>query len=122
ISPYNDHSPTPWHPGRIKVAWSMGSLRVQAYQIMYRTVENLWASTDKLEVIWTDAREDATKQMVDVTSLLALKPDVIIIHPAHALFADQLFALAARANVPAINFQRPVRSQGVDFYIGGDTF
>src|SRR5258708_1407383 len=118
-----EHTPTAgWRPRRVKVAWSMATLQVEAYQIVHRTAEQVCAESSGIDVIWTDAHEDATKQLVDVASLLELKPDVIIIHPVHALFADRLFHMAAQAGVPAVNFQRPVRSRYVDCFIGGDTF
>ena len=88
---------------------------------MYRTVQNL-SPEYNADIIWMDARENPTKQAVDVTGLLSLKPDVIIIHPSHAILAEKIFALAAREGVPAINFQRPVRSQNFDFFIGGNTY
>jgi len=73
-------------------------------------------------VIWADARDQPYKQLVDVGSLLALQPDVLVIHPAHAEHADRLCTLAAQAGVTVINFQRPVHGGNVDFFIGGDTF
>ncbi|MEJ7708754.1 MAG: IclR family transcriptional regulator C-terminal domain-containing protein [Pyrinomonadaceae bacterium] len=67
-----------WRPRRVKVAWSMASIHVQAYQIIYHTVEKISARM-KTDVIWADAKDDAVKQTVDVASLLAMKPDVILI-------------------------------------------
>ncbi len=110
-----------WQPGQIKVAWSMGSFHVEAYQILYRTVENLRADLN-IDVMWADAKENAVKQAADVASLLALKPDVIVIHPVHAQLAEELFSQAIKAGVPAIDFQRPVRGLDVEFFIGGDTY
>jgi DNA-binding IclR family transcriptional regulator/ABC-type xylose transport system substrate-binding protein len=111
----------PWRPGRVKVAWSMATFYHQSYQIMYRTVQNL-SPEYNADIIWTDGKETPVKQAIDVASLLSLKPDVIIIHPSHAILAEKLFALAAREGIPAINFQRPVRSQNFDFFIGGNTY
>jgi ABC-type sugar transport system substrate-binding protein len=110
-----------WLPGHVRVAWSMGTLHQQAYQIMHRAVERLCATVGA-DVIWTDAREDAIRQAVDVGRLLELRPDVILIHPAHALHAEQLFTQAAQAGVPAINFQRPVRGRHITFFVGGNTY
>jgi len=110
-----------WKQGQIKVAWSMGSFHVEAYQILYRAVESLRADLN-VDVIWTDAKENAVKQASDVASLLALKPDVIVIHPVHAQLAEELFSQAARAGIQAINFQRPVRGLDVEYFIGGDTY
>lgn len=110
-----------WQPRRVKVAWSMASIHVQAYQIIYHTVEKISAQM-KTDVIWCDAKDDAVKQTVDVASLLALKPDVILIHPVHAVESEQLFAQAEESHVRAITFQRPVRSSNIEFFVGGDTY
>jgi ABC-type sugar transport system substrate-binding protein len=116
-----DYASEEWKMGRVKVAWSMGAMHVQSYHIMQRTAERLSAKYNA-DIIWTDAREDNNKQAADVSSLLALKPDVIIIHPAHAVLADQLFIQTARAGIPAIAFQRPVRSRNFDYFVGGNTY
>jgi DNA-binding IclR family transcriptional regulator/ABC-type xylose transport system substrate-binding protein len=110
-----------WQPGRVKVAWSMATFRVQAFQIIYRAVEQICAEMGA-DVIWAHAKEDAVKQSMDVAGLLSAQPDVILIHPVHAVIADQLFAMAEQAGVPAIAFQRPARSTHVEFFVGGDTY
>jgi IclR family KDG regulon transcriptional repressor len=110
-----------WRPGQVRVAWSMGTLHQDAYLIVYQTVAQLCAEVGA-DVIWADARNDASKQAVDVARMLELRPDVILIHPAHALLAEQLFAQAAHAKVPAINFQRPVRGRNISFFAGGSTY
>ncbi|MCI0389970.1 MAG: substrate-binding domain-containing protein [Acidobacteria bacterium] len=110
-----------WRPRRVKIAWSMATFRVQAYQIIYRTVERICAEMGA-DVIWTHAKEDDVKQSVDVASLLSERPDVILIHPVHTVIADQLFARVEQAGVPAIAFQRPPRSMHVEFFVGGSTY
>ncbi|MCI0393232.1 MAG: substrate-binding domain-containing protein [Acidobacteria bacterium] len=110
-----------WRPGRVRVAWSMATFRVQAFQVIHRTVEQICAEMGA-DVMWTHAKEDATKQSMDVAGLLSAEPDVILIHPAHSVVADQLFAMAEQAGVPAIAFQRPARSTHVEFFVGGDTY
>jgi IclR family transcriptional regulator, KDG regulon repressor len=110
-----------WKPGAVKIAWSMGELRVQAYQTVYRSVERL-ARSSGADVIWADARDNPKRQAADVASLLNLRPDVLIIHPAHTLLAEPLFTTAVQAGVPVIAFQRPVRSRDVDYFVGGETY
>lgn len=111
----------PWRPQRVRVAWSIATLHVQSYQIMYREIERLCVAGDA-DVVWADAKDSPEKQVADVANLLLLKPDVIIIHAVHTMLADQLFRMAAEAKVPAIAFQRPTRSRDFDFFIGGDTY
>ncbi|HWQ15359.1 MAG TPA: substrate-binding domain-containing protein [Roseiflexaceae bacterium] len=110
-----------WRSGRLRAAWSMATLRQEAYQIVYQTVERFSAEAG-VDVLWADARNDANKQAADVARMLELRPDVILIHPEHALLAEQLFTQASRAGVPAINFQRPVRGRDIPFFVGGNTY
>jgi D-xylose transport system substrate-binding protein len=110
-----------WRPGRVRIAWSMATFRVQALQIVHRTVEQICAEMGA-DVIWTHAKEEAVKQSMDVAGLLSAQPDVILIHSVHSVVADQFFAMAEQAGVPAIAFQRPARSAHVEFFVGGDTY
>ena len=110
-----------WKPGAIRISWSMGSLRVQSYQVVYEAVQK-YQDELGVDVIWNDAREDPVKQMVDVNQLIDLQPDVLILHAAHTHHAEELFSAAAEANIPTICFQRPVRSNQVEYFIGGDTY
>lgn len=93
----------------------------QSYEQMYEAAHRA-AHTLGVELIWTDAREHEAKQSGDVESLLALKPDVILIHPVHSLMSDDLFLKAEAAGIPAICFQRPSRSQRFSLFVGGDTY
>jgi ABC-type sugar transport system substrate-binding protein len=73
-------------------------------------------------VVWTNAATDERKQACDVAHLLAIRPDVLVLHPAHTVQSDALFRAAVDAGVPAICFQRPARSDAFALFAGGDTY
>lgn len=111
----------PWGPGRVRVGWSMGSMLVPAYREMHRAVLGA-ADAQHADVVWCDAGEDEHTQACDVRHLLALRPDVLVLHPTHAVHAAALFRAAASAGVPTLCFQRPVRVDTFALFVGGDTF
>jgi ABC-type sugar transport system substrate-binding protein len=110
-----------WRAGRVRVAWSMAQLFVPAYREMYRAALDA-AESSGADLLWTTAYEDERKQACDVHHLLAMQPDVLVLHPVHAAQAHGLFRAAAAAGVPALCFQRPVRTSGFTLFAGGDTF
>lgn len=110
-----------WAGGSIRVGWSMGSMLVPSYREMHRVVMAA-AAQQATDVLWCDAAEDEHKQACDVRGLLEARPDVLVVHPVHALHAASLFREAAAAGVPTVCFQRPVRSDAFALFVGGDTF
>jgi ABC-type sugar transport system substrate-binding protein len=58
----------------------------------------------------------------DVRHLLALRPQVLVLHPVHTIRSDALFREAAAAGVPSICFRRPARSDAFVLFAGGDSF
>lgn len=111
----------PWTPGNIRVAWSMGSMLVPSYTEMHRAAAAA-ATAHGADMLWCDAAEDGNKQACDVRHLLALQPDVLVLHSARATYGAALLREAAAAGVPALCYQRPVRSDAFALFAGGDTF
>jgi len=108
-------------PRELRVAWSMGTMCVQAYEEMHRAA-HVAARDEGIDLVWTNARDDLMKQAADMDRLLALQPDVILIHPVDTTQAETLFTQARDAHVPALCFQRPARTDAFDAFIGADTY
>jgi DNA-binding IclR family transcriptional regulator/ABC-type xylose transport system substrate-binding protein len=107
--------------GSMRVAWSMGTMGVQAYEEMYRAA-HVAALEHGIELLWTNARDDVPRQAADIDLLLALKPDVIIVHPAETVRGEGLFTQASGAGIPVLCFQRPARTNLFNAFIGADTY
>ncbi len=107
--------------GMLRVAWSMGTMGVQAYEEIYRAAR-LGARAQGIDLCWASARDDVSRQAADIDLLLALKPDVILIHPADTLRAEALFAQVSGTGIPVLCFQRPARTNRFDAFIGADTY
>jgi IclR family transcriptional regulator, KDG regulon repressor len=105
----------------VRIAWSMGQMLVPSFRAMHGVVQTT-ATQWGADVIWADAYDDPLKQACDVHHLIDLAPDALVLHPVHALLADELFRLASQAGIKSLCFRRPARSDAFTLFAGGDTF
>lgn len=110
-----------WQPGRVRIAWVMRQTHLPLFQELHRVVAAT-AESHGADVLWVDSALDMGKQECDVHAVLALRPDVLVLHPAHSTDVDALYRAAATAGIPSICFRRPARSDAYNLYVGSDTF
>ena len=116
-------SPAPGGSARspLRVAWSMAQDGAPYFGEIGRLAEQM-APALGAELVRTNAQLDHDRQVCDVRHLLALRPQVLVLHPVHTIRSDALFREAAAAGVPSICFRRPARSDAFALFAGGDSF
>jgi IclR family acetate operon transcriptional repressor len=105
----------------LRVAWSMAQGGAPYFGEIGRLAEQM-APALGAELVRTNAQLDHDRQVCDVRHLLALRPQVLVLHPVHTIRSDALFREAAAVGVPSICFRRPARSDAFALFAGGDSF
>jgi ABC-type sugar transport system substrate-binding protein len=106
---------------RYRIAFSNGDMNnswrwsfVQSMTDWAAMYQNLGPGVD---FIWTNSHADSARQLMDCETLLASKPDILILSPTQEEPLDPVIDLATRANVPLMVIDRSlVRKPGVGTY------
>lgn len=93
--------------GVIKIAFSAGQLDDDAMSTLSDYMAKQ-APTKNMQVIKAiSAERKADKQVTDIQNLLALQPDVLVVHPTDSSAVAAGIALANQAGVPAFTVDTP---------------
>jgi len=103
-------------PGEITVAYSDAGL-VNVWRIICQQDMERAAKEAGVKLISADGQMDPAKQLSDVQSLLAQKPNVIIVAPAESKALAPIVEMCNKANVPLIIIDRTIDAEpGVGMY------
>jgi ABC-type sugar transport system substrate-binding protein len=106
---------------RYRIAFSNGDMNnswrwafVQSMQEWAGKYQNLGPGID---FIWTNSHADSARQLMDCETLLAMKPDMLILSPNQDEPLDPVIDMATKAKVPLMVIDRSlVRQPGVGTY------
>lgn len=104
---------------KFKVGWSCH------YWNAYNTgmddyIQAQFAKYPDIEVITTDAGNDATKQIADIEDLIAQGIDVLIVKAQDDITISEVLGKARDAGVMVILLQRIVRTDNYDYFVGAN--
>ena len=102
-----------------KVGWSCHYWN--AYNTgMDEYIQAQFAKYDDIEVITTDAGNDATKQVSDIEDLIAQNIDVLIVKAQDDITIANVLGEAQKAGILVILLQRVVQTENYDYFVGAD--
>lgn len=87
---------------------------------MNNQIEAAAAEYDELEIVFSDAAQDNSKQIADVENFIMQKVDLIIISPNEAKPLTAVVEKAYEAGIPVIVLDRSVEGDAYTQFIGGD--
>ena len=104
---------------KFKVGWSCHYWN--AYNTgMDQYIQAQFAKYPDIEVITTDAGNDATKQISDIEDLISQDIDVLIVKSQDDITIADVLGKARDAGILVILLQRAVRTENYDYFVGAD--
>ena len=104
---------------KFKVGWSCHYWN--AYNTgMDEYIQAQFAKYPDIEVITTDAGNDATKQVSDIEDLIAQDIDVLIVKAQDDITIANVLGKAQEAGILVILLQRIVQTDNYDYFVGAD--
>ncbi len=119
LSAYDDKQINPENADRIKIGFSLGTLKEERW-IKDRDIVMAKAQEAGIEIIVQNANNDDQDQLKQVRYLLEQGIDVLIIVPNDLYKAAYAVELAKKQGVPVISYDRLVLNANVDLYITFD--
>lgn len=92
------------------VAYAQAEL-INSWRVTNQKDMEAWAKKLGIKLISTNANQDPAKQLSDAQSLLAQKPQVLIVSPLDSQALVPIVAAANRANVPLITIDRTINAK-----------
>ena len=107
--------------GRLLVGFSMATLKEDRW-LRDRDIFSAKAKQEGIDVLVSNANNDADRQYEQVTDMVEQGVDVLVIAPHDCDNSARCVALAKRAGIPVISYDRLVKNADVDVYISFDNY
>lgn len=98
------------------IAYSQAEL-VNAWRITNQNDMESWAKKLGVDLISKNANQSTTQQLEDIKSMLASKPDVLVLSPLESEALVSVVSLCEKENIPLVVIDRKINSEpGKGFY------
>ena len=114
-------APTSSEEERLLVGFSMATLKEDRW-LRDRDIFSAKAKQEGIDVLITNANNDADRQYEQVADMVEQGVDVLVIAPHDCDNSARCVGLAKRAGIPVISYDRLVKNADVDVYISFDNY
>ena len=106
---------------RLLVGFSMATLKEDRW-LRDRDIFSAKAKQEGIDVLISNANNDADRQYEQVADMVEQGVDVLVIAPHDCDNSARCVALAKRAGIPVISYDRLVKNADVDVYVSFDNY
>lgn len=114
-------APSSKEEGRLLVGFSMATLKEDRW-LRDRDIFSAKAKQEGIDVLISNANNDADRQYDQVADMVEQGVDVLVIAPHDCDNSARCVSLAKRAGIPVISYDRLVKNADVDVYISFDNY
>lgn len=117
----NEPAPVSSKEDRLLVGFSMATLKEDRW-LRDRDIFSAKAKQEGIDVLISNANNDADRQYEQVADMVEQGVDVLVIAPHDCDHSARCVELAKRAGIPVISYDRLVKNADVDVYISFDNY